>query len=496
MDAQKVAAYVKSHEIVEVPICDMQSVGSLLEGVDGRTFREIATNIWANVEGGDGVVYLGTGRHGGGIVLRPLFVMLDGVWVNASTGKEAQPELAGSFRANALPPTRVLADVSESERCEGLVEICEAVAWAPQLKVVYQRLCDAAAKALKCNETHLHLISPDGMQFVKCAYHAESPALYDWEERRPATIGRMQWMIENARPIVMDYEHPHFEDKIPEEALAGGIMGAVSIPIQADGVVLGMLSAVYRMRTEWSKEDCDFLVSLGRLMGALIKRLYDTKKAGELQILNERKMLSTEIHENVSSLLGALSVNAAAALAALDEGDVALAQDDLKRLEIAAGETMRILRDEMLSLRISCEQTDGFVEGIQESLSNFEKNWGIRTELTVSGIEGPIIVPLHVSIQLTRILNECLSNTLKHANASSISVRVRSDLCKLLMTVEDDGCGFDVDAVESDRFGLKIMRERAAAAGGSVSVLSNGEGTVVCVEVPKKMRYQEGLRDA
>lgn len=524
---------------VEVPVCGMKEGGPLLCAVDGRVFCEVATNLWANRDVDEGVIYLGTNRHGGGIVLRALFARTsDGdasdasedraslssasvaspafssaaspasasaaPWVNVSTGKTAPDDLAKQFdahvrtvhaRMRSQEPTRVLADVSWKSRCACLVEISEAFAWSSQLRDVYQRVCDTVARVLKCNQAHLHLISTDGTRFVKCAYHVDGLSSPQWDGYRLSTIGRMQWMMESRNPIVMDYEHPHLEDVIPESALKSGIMGAVSIPLQAGERVVGMLSAVYRIKTTWSEEDCAFLILIGRTIGALVQRLYDTKKAGELEVLNERKMLSTEIHENVSSLLGALSVNAAAAVAAFDEGNVELARADLDRLELTAGETMRILRDEMFSLRVSLEKTDGLVTGVEESLSLFERNWGIATELEIQG-QTPVVVPMYVSLQLTRILNECLSNTLRHAHASSVRVRIQNDSSLLSMRVEDNGVGFDVDAVGSDHFGLKIIRERVAAAGGSVAILSNGNGTAVCVEVVKRRRYEEGLRNS
>ena len=160
------------------------------------------------------------------------------------------------------------------------------------------------------------------------------------------------------------------------------------------------------------------------------------------------------------------------------------------RLEATAAETMRILRDEMFSLRINLENTDTLIEGMQECLNNFERNWGIATELSITGSVQPVVVPTQASLQLTRILNECLSNTLRHSRGSLVEVEVCSEERFVSMEVRDNGCGFDVDAVDSDHFGLKIMRERANAAGGRFSISSSTEGTVVRVEIPRRPASQ------
>ena len=507
LNAEKLSEYKQSLGIAEIPICGVEK-GYLLRSADGRVFREIKTNIWmdaaADTRKTGNIAYLGTGRHGDVIVLRPLFINIEGEWINASTGKKSSFDPLDTVQnkndftegndmnmqnKDTQEGVRVLLDRSWEQRCKDIVEICESFKWSRQLKDVYESVCKALTESLNGCQTHMHLLTTDAIEFVKCAYYSNEQYTYDFEERHPITTGRCQWMLNAKKPIVMDYEHPHFQDEIPSDALTGGIMGAVSIPLQANGSVLGMCSVVYRVKTVWAEEDLDYLLLLGRLIGSYMQRIQDTKKAEELHVLDERKNLSNEIHDRVSSLIGALSVNAAAATAAFDQGDMESAKKDLVRLESVAGTTMRSLRDEMLSLRIPLDETDGFIEGIKDCLSTYERNWEIKTELDVSTDADRLVVPLKVSMQLTRILNECLTNTLKHANASCVKVAIKDDKRCLSMIFEDDGCGFDVNAVNSDRFGLRIMKERAAAAGGQLSIISCEDGTTICVDIVKRQRY-------
>lgn len=90
--AKEVEKYRKDHGIAEVPIRDMDREAFLLYGWDGRAFREVGTNIFAEVdERHSDAVYLSTGKHGGGITLRPLYIRVNGDWLNASTGHKAPP---------------------------------------------------------------------------------------------------------------------------------------------------------------------------------------------------------------------------------------------------------------------------------------------------------------------------------------------------------------------------------------------------------------------
>lgn len=82
------AARTVGKRIAPVAVIDMDRARNVLVGEDGRRYREAESNTWVAVDD-PSVVYLGTGRHGGGIVLRALYVRSGGEWVNATTGKPA-----------------------------------------------------------------------------------------------------------------------------------------------------------------------------------------------------------------------------------------------------------------------------------------------------------------------------------------------------------------------------------------------------------------------
>lgn len=373
-------------------------------------------------------------------------------------------------------------------RARKLAAIAEATRWSVDVETVYQQMVDAVADALCCDEVHLHLITVERDRFVKLAYHSEDCSAIVQRSHLPAKIGRMQRMLKTHEPIVMDCEHPHREDQIPPEAFEHGRKSAISVPLLAGGGVLGMCSLIYKKSLLWTASDLAYLEDIGRVLGVAIERMQMSKKMSELELLDERKRLSSEIHDNVAQLISTLSLNAAAALASYEEGNSEAVRTDLERLEETSNTTMRVLRDEMLSLRIPLERTDGLVAGIAACLSRFEEHWDVATALTTRVEHEPLVVSLQTSLQLTRILNECLSNTLRHASATRIEVTLEEDARCLTMVVKDDGCGFDPTSVPPERLGLRIMRERAVAAGGSLTIVSGESGTSVCVDISRPQR--------
>ena len=93
-----------------------------------------------------------------------------------------------------------------------------------------------------------------------------------------------------------------------------------------------------------------------------------------------------------------------------------------------------------------------------------------------------------VETALYRIVQESLTNVVKHARAQSVSVPVSQRNGKVSAVVEDDGIGSEPDSVREGGFGLEGMRERLALVGGRLRIESraDGSGTTIAVEVPAK----------
>jgi len=100
-------------------------------------------------------------------------------------------------------------------------------------------------------------------------------------------------------------------------------------------------------------------------------------------------------------------------------------------------------------------------------------------------------LPQSIEEELLRIGQEAITNAARHARATRIQVDLRQHADSVRLDVRDDGCGFDVDAMWSSttgHYGLTGMRERAARAGGRVTVNSSSSGTHVEAVVPCRRR--------
>lgn len=369
-------------------------------------------------------------------------------------------------------------------RCETLYAFCQAMEWAADPETVYERIVDVASEHLECDAAHLHLLDIDGKTFVRHADSFDKQPLGVMERPLTADVGRMKMLVETGDLIVMeDYEHPHAEDEIPAVAVELGYRSAISIPLNSSSGVLGLLTVVYRADLPWAEDDRKFLLEIGRVLGVLVQRVQMSKKEVELQVLRDRKQLSSEIHDNVSQMASALAIRADIALSCLEEGDVVALSGELEYVADQARKVTQVLREEMLSLRTPIDGPGDVEANLTSALGWFREQWGIPVRFE-SHCPEKVFISEFTHLQLTRIVNECLQNILRHSRANQVSVTLDHKNGRVLISIRDDGTGFDVNAVAAERLGLRIMRERAASAGGSVSIASGSQGTTVFIDVP------------
>jgi PAS domain S-box-containing protein len=201
----------------------------------------------------------------------------------------------------------------------------------------------------------------------------------------------------------------------------------------------------------------------------------------------ERRRLARELHDQTAQRLVALAV-------------------ELKTLEtnLAAGrpqgDRVRSLRKTVDDLqqhvrRLAWDLRAGeLVEGdLERALREYVEDWsdrvGVPVDCECRGLGGKRL-PAPVAATLYRVAREALANVEKHARARRVSVLLERDKTVARLTVEDDGRGFDEDAVReapeaAPRLGLLGMKERVALVGGKLLIESSpGSGTTVLARVP------------
>ena len=194
----------------------------------------------------------------------------------------------------------------------------------------------------------------------------------------------------------------------------------------------------------------------------------------------ERRAISRELHDEVGQSLSALLMEAgnAAASAPGDSAEVRRHVESIKKLAEASVE---VIRNMSLLLRPSMLDDFGLVPALEWQAREVSKRTGLRVH--VAAEEGADELPDEHKTCIYRVVQEALHNCARHSHARSVTVQVRQEPFKIVLSVEDDGRGFDARRVRG--LGLVGMQERVHHLGGAFQVGSRpGGGTVVAVELP------------
>jgi signal transduction histidine kinase len=198
--------------------------------------------------------------------------------------------------------------------------------------------------------------------------------------------------------------------------------------------------------------------------------------------MEERARLARELHDSVTQSLYSLTLLAEAGRELASSGEVQRAGHHIARVGEIAQQALKEMRLMLHELRPPLLEEEGLIGALRQRLEAVEGRVGIDARVLA---EEWIELPPSVEDGLYRIAQEALNNTLKHAQARSVWVRLRSRQEHVELEVADDGVGFDpATVIDGGGMGLASMRERAHKLGGTLTVSSSpGSGTRVKVAV-------------
>jgi len=217
-------------------------------------------------------------------------------------------------------------------------------------------------------------------------------------------------------------------------------------------------------------------------------RLYE--RSQELSALTERSRLARELHDAVTQKLFSIRAHAraAAVLAARDPAVPARVAGEIETIGTLGAEAHAELRAIIDGLAPPDLEACGLAESLRRYAALAGRAHGIG--VTVSAADLPALggrnEAARVETALYRVAQEALHNALRHAGAATVTVRLARSGHQVVLEVTDDGHGFVPEAATAG-LGLASMRERAAAAGGTLTIRSGPDGTTVrmSVRVPK-----------
>jgi two-component system nitrate/nitrite sensor histidine kinase NarX len=241
---------------------------------------------------------------------------------------------------------------------------------------------------------------------------------------------------------------------------------------------------------DFTDRDREFLTALAGLAEIALSNASMREHEQQGAILAERERIAREMHDSLAQVLGATHLRLRSLTMREEVGTTSRTGTELTELADVCEEAYRDVREAILGLRESSRADRGLLESLHAYVEKFSHQSGITTTL-VSTLDHELVLSPRCEVQIIRVIQEALTNVRKHAGARSVVVRVSDDDEATTFAVEDDGHGFDLDAMtpDGDGFGLHSMRERLALVGGSLTLESTpGRGTRVVADVPSLSR--------
>jgi signal transduction histidine kinase len=286
-------------------------------------------------------------------------------------------------------------------------------------------------------------------------------------------------VMESGRPLVTEAAATHRHAYQPIMRL-GRVGPAIFVPLSVRGRATGtlMVANVIGGR-QFDQGTVRLVEAFADQASVAIQYARAQTDLRRLGLMEERERIAKELHDGIIQSLFAVGMNLQGTAL------MSASPETATRVESAVGELDRVIRDlrnYIFGLRpgiLADRQLNQALEAIGEEVGSTA-----RIPITVE-VDGALSAVLssrsHEIVQLTR---EALSNITRHAQAKRASVRLTRRGADAILTIEDDGIGFDARGPSSGN-GLRNMRERVAAIGGTLRITSvNGKGTKLRFTIP------------
>jgi PAS domain S-box-containing protein len=306
------------------------------------------------------------------------------------------------------------------------------------------------------------------------AYRAgvTSPSLEAFRTRRPVLVRDLRSLI-LADPLYTSVHH--YVREAPWDV-------TYSLPLITRGRALGAIFFCFLPDAEPGEDEKVFLRAVADQAAVAVENARLFSEARGKAALEERQRLARELHDSVSQALYGIALGVETARELLPD-DPERAAEPLDYATTLAEAGMTEMRALIFELRPESLEKEGLVAALEKQAAAVQARHGIRVEAELDREPG---VSLEVKEALYRVAQEALHNTVKHARATNVKLKLEESPEGFTLGISDDGVGFDSRKEFPGHLGLKSMRERATRLGGALEVASEpGQGVRIIARVPR-----------
>ena len=294
---------------------------------------------------------------------------------------------------------------------------------------------------------------------------------------RDVDPAEMAKMLEAGQVVIDSGQMMYISPNVSEGFLEPGAL----LPLQIRERKLGVLAIIGRPGSRFSQDQLELFNSIAGQLSVAIENSYLYEKAEDMAVAAERNRLARELHDAVTQTLFSASL-IADVLPRIWERDQEQGQKRLVELQELTRGALAEMRTLLLELRPATLTESSLADLLRQLTQAISGRSRLPVELIIEG-ERPLAA--EIQIALYRIAQEGLNNISKHAAASEVVLKLTFQSQSVLLSIQDNGRGFDSANVQPHSLGLGIMRERAEKIGATLIIDSQiGKGTVIRVHCP------------
>lgn len=352
-----------------------------------------------------------------------------------------------------------------ADQSRKLAALYEVILVAGQSQEVQELLEQSLAKVMVVlggEAACVHLWDESGMVLNLAAHAGLSNEAQEQIAEMPGN-----WLTEDNIPrTVSDLS---IDKTVPAPICIPGFSAYLGARINLGGRAIGTLSVFWQQPAHFPVEDIALFSAMADQLGILMENVRLRQRSMQAAAMQERRRLARDLHDSVTQSLHSLVLQADIAGNRLQQGDLDRLRGTISQLAESARQSLKEMRLLLYELRLIPLDQVNLVEALNTRLEAVEARAGIKAEMVV---EGETNWPQAWDGELYCIAMEALNNSLKHARATEVTVRLTSEANWVELEINDNGCGFNVHTPRIGGMGLITMAERAERLGGSIKVES------------------------
>ena len=376
-------------------------------------------------------------------------------------------------------------------------QVAQAMASTFDLHSALDATLELATAILDASASSFLLVDHDKQELVFAHTHGEAAGSLRGR-RMPMSDGIAGWVATHGEPVVVNdvSNDPRFNSQI-DSCTGFQTRSAVCVPVQTRGKTIGVLEVLNkRGRGSFDSEDMSLMITTASQAAIAIEnnQLYQNLRDEKDRIIqaqeNVRRQVARNLHDGTVQFLSAISMGIDH-LERLLEFKPEAARSELEALRDLTRQATQQARLALFELRPLILETQGLVPALESYVHQLQDSESFALHLQAADD----LPPLNNSIAGTvfAIVQEALNNAKKHAAPRDVWLRLSREEDWLKVIIEDNGRGFDCDAVEErydqlGSIGLLTMKERAELLNGYLEVQSStarpNAGTRVILSVP------------